>query len=54
VFFALHQGTVALTERLLLSQSEPWLTVHLGIAALINALIAVFLFLVLDRLRKPS
>lgn len=54
VFFALHQGTVALTERLLLSQSEPWLTAHLGIAALINALIAVFLFLVLDRLRKPS
>src|SRR5271155_3537226 len=53
-FFAFHQGLIALTRRLLLSQPEPWFTVHLGIAALVNAVVAVFLFILLDRLRKPS
>src|ERR1700721_1722668 len=53
-FFGLHQGLIALTHRLLLSQPEPWFTLHLGIAALVNAFVAVFLFLLLDRLRKPS
>ncbi len=53
-FFGVHQGIIALTQRLLLSQSEPWFTMHLGAAALVNAFVAVFLFLVLDRLRKPS
>src|SRR5271166_3571777 len=51
-FFITHQGIIALTRRLLLSQPEPWLTVHLGIAALVNAVVAVFLFMLLDRLRK--
>jgi hypothetical protein len=27
---------------------------HLGTAALVNAVVAVFLFMLLDRLRKPS
>jgi rod shape-determining protein MreD len=53
-FFGVHQGLIALTHRLLLSQPEPWFTLHLGIAALINAFVAVFLFLLLDRLRKAS
>jgi len=53
-FFAVHQGIIALTSRLLLSQPEPWFTMHLGIAALVNAVVAVFLFMILDRLRKPS
>ena len=53
-FYAVHQGIVALTQRLLLSQTEPWLTMHLGTAALLNGLVAVFLFMFLDRLRKPS
>jgi len=53
-FFALHQGLIVLTRRLLLSQPEPWFTMHLGVAALINAVVAVFLFMLLDRLRKPS
>jgi rod shape-determining protein MreD len=53
-FFVVHQGIVALTQRLLLSQSERWFTWHLGTAALINAVVAVFLFMLLDRLRKPS
>lgn len=54
VFFAVHQGLIALTQRLLLSQPAPWFTMHLGIAALINGAVAVFLFLLLDRLRKHS
>jgi rod shape-determining protein MreD len=53
-FFVVHQGLVALTQRLLLSQPEPWFTMHLGTAALVNAVVAVFLFMMLDRLRKPS
>ncbi|MGC1619661.1 MAG: rod shape-determining protein MreD [Candidatus Acidiferrum sp.] len=53
-FFVVHQGIVALTQRLLLSQPERWFTWHLGTAALINAVVAVFLFMLLDRLRKPS
>lgn len=54
VFFAVHQGIVVVTQHLLLSQPQRWFTVHLGVAALINAVVAVFLFLLLDRLRKPS
>lgn len=54
VFFVAHQGLIALTQRMLLSQPEPWFTGHLWIAALINALVATFLFLLLDRLRKTS
>jgi len=53
-FFVVHQGLIALTRRLLLSQPEPWFTMHLAVAALVNALVAVFLFLLLDRLRRPS
>jgi rod shape-determining protein MreD len=53
-FFGVHQGLITLTRRLLLSQPEPLFTMHLGIAALVNALVAVFLFMLLDRLRKPS
>ena len=52
VFFGAHQGLVAVTKRFLLSQPEPWFTWHLGIAALVNAVVAVFLFMLLDRLRK--
>jgi rod shape-determining protein MreD len=54
VFFGVHQGLIVLTKRLLLSQPEPWFNVHLAIAAAVNAIVAVFLFLLLDRLRKPS
>lgn len=54
VFFVVHQGIIVVTRRILLAQPEPWINLHLTVAALINALIAVFLFLVLDRLRKPS
>jgi rod shape-determining protein MreD len=51
-FFVLHQGSITLTRRLLLAQPEAWFTMHLGIAACVNAAVAVFLFMLLDRLRK--
>lgn len=53
-FFIVHQAVVALTRRILLAQPEPWLTLHLFGAALLNAVIAVFLFVLLDRLRRTS
>lgn len=52
LFFGLHQGILVLTRRLLLAQPEAWFTMRLGIAAGINAILAVFLFMLLDRLRK--
>jgi rod shape-determining protein MreD len=52
LFFFVHQGVIVLTRRLLLAQPEPWLTVRLAVAAAVNAVIAVFLFMLLDRLRK--
>jgi rod shape-determining protein MreD len=51
-FFVFHQGIIALTRRMLLSAPEPWFTVRLLVAAAVNALVAVFLFALLDRLRK--
>jgi rod shape-determining protein MreD len=54
VFFIAHQGLVFLTRRILLAQPEPWFNLHLFVAALVNALVAVFLFILLDRLRRPS
>ncbi|HKE34076.1 MAG TPA: rod shape-determining protein MreD [Candidatus Acidoferrum sp.] len=53
-FFILHQAVVALTRRILLGQPESWFSLHLFGAALLNGLIAVLLFLLLDRLRRPS
>ena len=54
VFFIAHQGLISLTRRILLAQPESWLNMRLFIAALVNAIVAVFLFLLLDRLRKRS
>ncbi len=51
-FFVAHQGVIVLTRRMLLSQPEAWLNMHLIVASLVNGLVAVFLFLLLDRLRK--
>jgi rod shape-determining protein MreD len=52
MFFALHQGVITLTRRLLLAEPEPWFTLRLLIAAAVNAVVAVVLFTLLDRLRK--
>lgn len=51
-FFVIHQGIVGLIRRMLLAEPEPWFTLRLVIAAGINAVVAVFLFMLLDRLRK--
>jgi hypothetical protein len=50
----LHQAVIVLTRRLLLAQPEPWFNVHLAIAAAMNAVLGVPLFLLLDRLRRSS
>jgi rod shape-determining protein MreD len=52
IFFGVHQGVVVLTRRLLLAQPEPWFNLHLAIGAAVNAVVGVFLFTLLDRLRK--
>src|SRR5690242_10288514 len=54
VFFIVHQGITVLIKRLLLAQPEVWFSLHLAVAAAVNAVVAVFLFVLLDHLRKPS
>ena len=50
----LHQGVIVLIKRVLLAQPELWFTMRLGLAALVNGVVAMGLFFLLDRLRKPS
>jgi rod shape-determining protein MreD len=52
IFLIAHQGIITLTRRLLLAEPEHWFTWHLLVAAAVNAVVAVFLFMLLDRLRK--
>ena len=52
IFFVVHHGFVTLTRRVLLAEPEPWFTLRLLIAAAVNAVVAVFVFALLDRLRK--
>jgi rod shape-determining protein MreD len=52
IFFGVHQGILVLTRRLLLAQPEAWFNLHLLIAATVNAVVAVFLFAFMDRLRR--
>jgi hypothetical protein len=50
-----HHAVFTLTTRTLLGQrNEKYLTVPLLIASLVNAVIAIGLFPLLDRFRKPS
>src|ERR1700681_401081 len=51
-FFALHQGIVVLVQKLLLAQPQPWFTTRLLEACIVNAILGVFLYHFLDRLRK--
>ncbi len=53
-FFHFQQAVIVLTKRLLLAQPEPFLNRSLLTASLVNAGLAVVLFPLLDRLRKPS
>jgi len=51
-FFVVHQGLIVVTRGILLGQPEPCFNMRLIVAALVNGLVAVFLFLLLDRLRR--
>ena len=53
-FFVVQQAILVLIRRLLLAQPESWFNLHLAIAALINAVLGIFLFALLDRLRRNS
>ncbi len=54
VFFEVQQVAIALVKRLLLAQSEPFFNLKIGIAAVVNGVVAVGFFWLLDRLRKRS
>jgi rod shape-determining protein MreD len=54
VFFHLHNAVLVMISRVLLGQHEPYLETGLVIASVVNSVVAVFLYPVLDRLRKPS
>lgn len=54
LFFHLHHLIFVLTQRLLLATSEEVMTQELLLASAVNAGLAVVLFPLLDRLRKPS
>lgn len=51
-FFVVQQSVLVLVRRLLLAQPEPWMNLHLAIAAAVNALLGTVLFMALDRLRR--
>src|SRR6202166_4938864 len=52
IFFCVHQAIVVLVQKLLLAQSQPLFTMKLLVATLVNSILAVFLYFLLDRLRK--
>ena len=51
-FFIVHQAILVLVRRLLLAEAERWFNLHLFVAALVNAVLGVFLFVLFDRLRR--
>jgi rod shape-determining protein MreD len=54
-FYLFHHAVFTLTSRLLLAQhEETYITVPVLIASVVNAFIAMALFPLLDRFRKPS
>ncbi len=53
-FFHVHQAALATSERLLLNRPAPFFNSTLVLSALVNAGVALFVFPLLDRLRKPS
>jgi rod shape-determining protein MreD len=54
VFFHLQHVVYTVVKRVLLAQPEALINVPLLIASVVNAVIAVALFPLLDRLRKPA
>lgn len=53
-FYLFHHAIFVLTQRLLLAQSETYVTPVLLVAALANAALAMPLYVLLDRFRRPS
>jgi rod shape-determining protein MreD len=53
-FFYVHNSVLVLISRVLMAQQQPYLTVRLLTASLVNAALAVVVFPLLDRLRKNS
>jgi rod shape-determining protein MreD len=53
-FFHVHQIVFAATRRVLLAQPENFFSIELFAASVVNAVLAVVLFPLLDKLRKPS
>ncbi len=54
-FYLFHRATFILTSRLLLARhNESYITIPILIASVVNAFVAVALFPLLDRFRKPS
>ena len=51
-FFVVHQAIVVLVQKVLLAQTQPLFTMKLLVATLVNSVLAVFLYFLLDRLRK--
>jgi len=54
LFFHGHQGAFAATRRILLNEPEAFFSLDLLLASLVNAILAMGLFPLLDRLRKPT
>jgi rod shape-determining protein MreD len=54
LFFHLHNAVFVLTNRILLGGHEPYMNAGLIVASLVNSVLAILLFPLLDRLRKPS
>jgi len=53
LFFILHNAIFVLTARVLLAEHAPFVTSEVLLASLANGALAVVLFPLLDRLRKP-
>jgi rod shape-determining protein MreD len=54
LFYVVHQSILTIVRRLLLNEPETWFNMHLAVAALVNAVLGVVLFVGLDRLRRSS
>src|ERR1700757_533609 len=49
-FFVVHQAIVVLVQKVLLAQTQPLFTMKLLVATVVNSILAVFLYFLLDRL----
>jgi rod shape-determining protein MreD len=54
LLFHFHQAVLATTQRVLLNHQAPYVTPRLFLDSLVSAGTGVFLFALLDRLRRPS